>query len=616
MLLIWLTTLGILAAPVFLVAKTRSFLIAVSVPLLSVLATGIIIQSTNWNNTIHWTANSIRCLFVILNGAASLLAVRTVGTPVQRPWLRQVLAVGVPSLGILLVMIAARVGAKHQVHGLLSNILYLTSEDNAKWTNVASLIVQGKAIGIFSIGGVTTTCLVLCETLLSALFPIIGLSKNEISLSISTVISGQLLLIILAPLVLLPLTKLLNIDRYSWKAIPGFWLSSFIIAGGSAALANLGHLSSQLVLLVGVYSICILLTSEASQKNAELNFFLGLLCVTATASIWLPIQLLTAVVPVVAVSVFITRRIKKNSNQVFNPLICAPLLLTIAAIPIAIDSFNYLTVTKTNFQNLLVAGGATNTVTPILSLLPFVLICALLAGRERLRVDGAVTIFSGKSNENFGVLSLVALITLSVLFVDYFRTGSSHYGSQKVQYMCALLLIITMIPIAIAKLTDAELPVRGFMLSGGCSLLLLLALSSDPTFSSLTQRFRAQQWPSISLDPKDATWQAYVTSLSINGGTLAELPIACGEIVELKRYWTVDFNTYLCTRSLVALAGLEIDGGPLVEWQLRSDWKRSLNYLREMPESVKTRNILILHHGIVLYTGRIDIYFDNRGFQR
>ena len=182
--------------------------------------------------------------------------------------------------------------------------------------------------------------------------------------------------------------------------------------------------------------------------------------------------------------------------------------------------------------------------------------------------------------------------------------------------MCALLLIITMIPIAMAKLTDSELPARGFMLSGACSLLLLLALSSDATFSSLTEKFRAQQWPEIALYPKDATWQAYVTNLSVNGGTLAELPIACGGFENFKRYWTVDPNTYLCTRSLVALAGLEIAGGPLVEWQLGSDWKKSLNHLREMPESIKTRDILILKDGIVLYVGRIDSYFDNRGFQR
>jgi hypothetical protein len=174
-----------------------------------------------------------------------------------------------------------------------------------------------------------------------------------------------------------------------------------------------------------------------------------------------------------------------------------------------------------------------------------------------------------------------------------------------------------MIPIAVAKITTSELPIPGFILAGTCSMLLLFSLSGDVTFTALTTKFRAQQWPEIAIWTKEVNWQAYITDMTLSEKKIVDMPIACGEIVVGKRYWNVSYGTYLCTRHLVALAGLEKAGGPLVEWQLRANWISSINYLRMMPDEVKNRNVLILSaEGKVVGEARVDSYFNNDGFQR
>jgi hypothetical protein len=80
---------------------------------------------------------------------------------------------------------------------------------------------------------------------------------------------------------------------------------------------------------------------------------------------------------------------------------------------------------------------------------------------------------------------------------------------------------------------------------------------------------------------------------------------------------SLNSHTYLCTRELVALAGMEKQAGPLVEWQLRADWMKSLSYMREMPGSVTSRNVLILSaEGIVVGVNPLSFYLENRDFSK
>jgi len=612
----YLTTLSIIAIVVFLSLKTRNLNIAIAVPLLGILSTGIIIQSSHFFGY-QWNSNSISLLLIIIILVGAATAVRESGPPSDLIWVRQFLAVGIPVTGILILITVSRLLGKNQLDDLLTNILYINSEDNAKWTNVTSLIVQGKNLGVSDIGGVVTTYLVVCAGFIKVLFPIFGLNDSEISLSILAVVCGQLFLIILAPLSLLPLTKLLSPSRYSWKAAPGFWLSSLIIAGGSTAFQSLGHLASQLVLCLAVYSVCILLTSGSNKKSGVLRLFIGLLCVVATASAWLPLHLLTAVIPIIAVGVALFPSTRSYDKKVLNLSSKVILALILASTPIAIESWRYLTSSKENFQNLLLAGGATNTVSPILSILPICLFILIIIKRQTPETNSAEWMSDDRNHENIAVLMLVTIFTIAVIYVDYVRTGSAHYGSLKVQYMCALILIITMMPIAAAKITASEPPIPGFILAGTCSMLLLFSLSGDQTFTALTTKFRAQQWPEIAIWTKEVNWQAYITDMTVSEKKIADMPIACGEIVVGERYWNVNSETYLCTRHLVALAGLEKAGGPLVEWQLRADWMSSIDYLRMMPDEVKSRNVLILSaEGKVVGEARVDSYFNNDGFER
>jgi hypothetical protein len=610
----FITSMAIFTTFTVLAVKTRQVLPALAVPMYAMISAGIIVHSTHFIG-VQWSANLIRGLFLVLLFIGSLVCIDRKNDEKHGEWWRQVLAVGLPSLGLLIMVVASRAGATFQLKGILTSVQYLTPEDNAKWTNVASIIVQKNALGISDVGGILTTFLVIAESFVSAVLPIFGMNHNEINLTISTVVCGQLSLIVLAPFSLLPLTKLLNLDRNSWNAVPGFWLASFIVAGGSAAFQSLGHMSGQLVLVMGVYSVCTFLALDSSKKNHELAFYLCLFCVTTTASIWLPIQLLSALIPVAALGIFSYHRITRRDSKEIDLIILFPLALMVCAIPIAIDSFRYLTITNENFQNLLLAGGATQVVGPLMGLLPFVLFSFVFFGTEKNQFANKQLQPQRKSGAHLWVFLLVALLSLSITLVDSIKTGSTHYGSIKVQYMCSLVLIVTLLPLAIAKTTVSELPFSGFLIAATCSVLLLFALSSDAIFTNLTLKLRSQQWVENQIWSKETNWQAYVTHLSLTDRKIADSPIGCVEQVVGKRYWHTTTGTYVCTRHLLALSGLERESGPLVIWQLRSDWKSSLDNLRNMSESIKSRNLLVLSsEGNVVDIKRVDSYFLNPEF--
>ena len=605
----YFVTTAILLVPTFVAFRIKSLYVAFSVPLLGILSTGMIVHCSYFFG-IKWTSNLVRLLFIVSLVACSTLAIRVGRNNTERSLMKQFVAVGLPALGIFGFILYSRITAKNQLHGLLTSIHFIIKEDNAKWTNVTSLITQGKFLGIVDIGGVLTAYLVVCQSVIKTIFPILRLDTSEISLSISTVVCGQLGLIIASPLFLLPITKILNNNRNIWKSIPGFWLSSLVIAGGSAAFQSFGHLSSQLVLVVGVYSIGLLLTSGTISHDGELITFIGLFCLVATSSIWLPYQLLTGVIPLIALGVFISLRLRSHRLDI-AVFASIPLMLSLMAIPIAVDTFNYLTLTDTNLQNLLVAGGATHTATPVLLLLPVFLLFSTLMARDKL-VSAEHTISDRESNyENYTILAFVGLFTVVVIYFDYLRSGFSNYGSLKVQFMCSLFLLITLIPIAITKVTNFEVPTRGFIVSCACSSLLLFAVSSDVTFSSLPQKFRSQQWPENAAWSKDLNWQAWITDMSENRKKLSEIPIACGEFIADEPYWNVNGETYVCTRQLHALAGLESTAGALVEWQLRGDWAKSVGYLRALPENIKSRNVLVLTEGKVVGMVQLDEYLSD-----
>jgi hypothetical protein len=610
------TTLITLLVPIVLSRLTRTISVAFAVLMCALISAGIIVQSTHFMG-LEWTANLVRILFCTLLIAGSFLAITQRRPRVHSVWWLQVISVGLPSLLILIRVLVTRVAEPYQLNGLLTSIQYINPEDNAKWSNVASLISQGKRLGITDIGGVLTTFLVLFASFVEALFPIIGMNNNEVNVTISTVVFGQLFLIIFAPLALLPLTKLMKSERNFWTFLPGFWVASLLISGGSAAFLSMGHLSSQLVLVMGIYAVCVIVSRGKSQQKHDLILNWGLLCATATASIWLPLQLLTALIPLTACVLFIFHGRKRIDNKEKDFLVFIPLALMVAAIPVAIESFRYLVVTDDNFQNLLIATGATQTVTPILSILPLVLFGVVLHGfgKSEVYVDGVRT--DSFLPESYGVFASIAFFTFCVTCLDFLRTGSAHYGSIKVQYMCALVLIVVFVPMVIVKMASYYMPIQGFIVSSTLSLLLLFALSGDATLTNLTQRLRSEQWPQIAMWSQETNWQAYVTQLSLTDKTIRDFPIGCAEIVVNERYWHTTTATYLCTRHLVALSGLEKDGEALVVWQLRSDWKNSLNNLRELPESVKSRNLLILSSdGKVVDIKRVDSYFENQGFQR
>ncbi len=599
--------------PIVLIHLYKSLLVATLLPLISVFSVGILVQSSDYFG-LNWNAAAIKSFLILVAICCFLTINGTQSKSKNQSFRPQILSLGVPSLVILIGIISGRVLAHKQTPNILTNIAFYGGEDNAKWFNVTSLIAQQKALSIGDIGGVGVTFLVVCSAIVRTVFPIIGLGSGPIDVAICTTAVAQLFLVALSPLALISFTKLLGNEQYSYRATPPLWTSAFLISAGSANFVSLGHLSAQIVLPMIVLSVGFLMIDSNDSRDADLYLCLGLFCLTAAASVWLPMQLMTLLIPVSILALRAKRLLKQESSKI-NLDVFLLQLIVFAAIPIGIQTFTYVS-SPGNVRNLLSAGGGTNVMSSIQGVLPLVLLVLYLMGQS----EDSNEMISGRTirsnHSNLWIVAVIAFFSVSVIFLSYIRLGDAYYGSQKVQYIFSLVLVITLIPVSISSLPPSGRIVRDTIATFTVSVMVLFALNGDPIFKSLGQRVRSEQWPTM-LGTELTNWQAYVTSMQIEGKKIEDLPIACGELIPDKRMLSLNSHTYLCTRELVALAGMEKQAGPLVEWQLRADWMKSLSYMREMPGSVTSRNVLILSaEGIVVGVNPLSFYLENRDFSK
>lgn len=594
-----------------LVHHYKSLLVSTLLPIISIFSVGIIVQSSD-SFGLNWNATGIKFFLIFVTICCFSTINKTQSRSTGGNFRLQILSIGVPSFVLLVSMILGRVLARKQTPHILTNIAFYGGEDNASWFNVTSLIAQQKTLNSGHIGGVGTTFLVVCSAIVRTIFPIIGLGSGPIDVAICTTAVAQLLLVVLSPLALISFTNLLDNKQYSYRATPTLWTSAFLISAGSATFVSLGHLSAQIVLPIIVLSVGFLMTDSNVDREADLYLALGLFCLTAAASVWLPLQLMTLLIPVSVLALWAKRRFKQESSK-FNLDVFLLQLIVFAAIPIGIQTFTYVSSPGTA-RNLLSAGGGTNVMSSIQGVLPIVLLVLYLLGKS----EDSNEMISGRTSRtnysNLWIVAVIAFFSVSVTFFSYIRLGDAYYGAQKVQYLFSLVLVITLVPISIRSLAASGGIVRDTIATITLSIMVLFALNGDPIFKSLGQRVRSEQWPTM-LSAEPTSWQAYVTSMQLEGKKIEELPIACGEFIQDKRMLSLNSYTYLCTRELVALSGLEKEGGPLVEWQIRADWMKSLRYMREMPENVKNRNVLILSpDGDVVGVNSMSFYLENRDF--
>ena len=598
--------------PIVLIHRYKSILFSTLLPFLSVFSVGILVQSSDYFG-LTWNATGIKLFLVIVMICCFCTINETQSRSTTGNLRLQILSIGVPSFTVLGSIILARVLANNQTPHILTNIAFYGGEDNAKWFNVTSLIAQNRSLSIGDIGGVGVTFLVVCSTIVRSILPIIGLRGGPLDVSICTTAVAQLLLVALSPLALISFTDLLNNKQYSWRATPTLWTSAVLISAGSATFVPLGHLSVQIVLPIIVLSVGFLMTESNVDQQADLYLSLGLFCLTAAASVWLPLQLMTLLVPIAVLALWAKRHFRNTSK--FKLEIFLLQLMVFAAIPIGMQTFSYVS-SPGNARNLLSAGGGTNVMSTTQGMLPIVLLFLFLLRKSEDTNEKFSDPTSTRNYSNLSIVAFVAFFCVGLVFVSYLRLGDAYYGTQKVQYLFSLVLIITLIPIAICSLLPSGKIMRDTIATFTASVLVLFALNGDPVFRDLGQRMRSEQWPTA-LGAETTSWQAYVTSMQLRVKRIEEIPIACGEFIPDKRMLSLNSYTYLCTRELVALAGLETKAGPLVEWQLRADWMKSLRYMREMPESVKNRNVLILSpDGEVVGVNSLSFYLENRDFSR
>jgi hypothetical protein len=198
-------------------------------------------------------------------------------------------------------------------------------------------------------------------------------------------------------------------------------------------------------------------------------------------------------------------------------------------------------------------------------------------------------------------LSLFLLSAIFISSADYFMTGSLNYGSQKLEFLILSIVISSLLSRSITAILS-NWPRTGQGVIGG---VVLLAVAMTLTFNNSLVNWidlaRPSLWPSTDLE-NGPTWQSKVLIEHDRPQDLNDLPITCGVRTTDPNVLSLDYNTYLCTRTLTSLAGLENRGaGTLVEWQLRGDIDKSIDYLKTLPAELRQRDLIILNPSGSIY---------------
>ena len=189
-------------------------------------------------------------------------------------------------------------------------------------------------------------------------------------------------------------------------------------------------------------------------------------------------------------------------------------------------------------------------------------------------------------------LSALATIGLLVAWLSYFQTGSLNYGAQKFEFIFISIAIPSMLGILSRIHNSRSNTIYEEMRIYGFSVILALVLTYSGTVLRWIDLGRASTWPPT---PRSG-WPSIVVTGGLNAGGLDDLPIGCGEATEDSARLSLNYNTYLCTRILSSIAGLENAGiDPLIQWQLRSGTDLPSQFIIELPENIKKRKILILN---------------------
>lgn len=453
-------------------------------------------------------------------------------------------------------------------------------EDNAKWLNVISDLAEGGSDGFNLVGGVTAIILRLTSTVARVIVALAGEPIDGVGTSVLSAAIAQWILVALTPLSLIPAVR----QQASRRPVTIDFVAATLFAGvllttASLMATNYGHLTAQLVILglsaAGSLGLSAHHADEIGQRR------LARLLALLTMSVWLPLHPI-ALIGVLWVVVRLTLQ-ARSAQRVSLQDLCELIAASVVAASL-IPSLRYVAGTDVSNQ-LAAAGGATNSSSVALLVLAGVVSAVAVVmlqfqWRDSAGSKGVVLVFLALS-----------CYTAVARMNDFRVSGSLNYGSTKLLWVVAVLGASVGV-VAIAR--DLNLPNSDLRLPGVGVALIALALPSLGSTEHLTQwvrQFDPGRWPA----QESGRWHSpEVLPMST---PISTVPIGCvvKESVDSPSPPIASLDSYLCTRFLSSVAGLERDADPLIRFGLgRMDWATMAGEI-EPDSELRDRDLIVLN---------------------
>ncbi len=560
--------------------------------------------------------------------------------PQDAPRRLQVIAILGPVL-VLAVYFAVVTTWWTEVPAYLNPVSYLIghsmAEDNAKWLDFTSAFAAGGPIEQrVPMGGPLQLVLVFVATFMGVASQATLGGYNQVMVAANTVVFGEYLMVVIAPLALAPLVGARlrrptvppgGLTRVPWPLI---WAGVLIVVVTNLMLTAYGHLTLQFTLLV-----CVLwVTAFATWTRQPRALLLTSLAVAMSMTVWLPMNAIAGLLVVAWLAHLIVRGVREGRTG-WDPIALGAVVLVAVCIAEPMrSSLSFIlgsTPTATGDATSVVGGSVRMASAPVPGVVPFLggltdstlfeagggteKATALLALLAAAAVIGAAIVISRQGAGRTAYLRLApvaVLVGFALLLtgLDQWATGSApHYGALKFTFMATVVVIAGCLPIALMLLDPAKarMTLPRWAAVGAVAYLLVI----DSLLVRSIAAARPEQWsPPIPFNnPRSYWWPAEVNrgdSQPIDSNPIACVYLPQGAVVPsaiLASQLSDAQRVYSCTRLLAALGGQDFAAQPVVDWLRRewtnneSQWEGVYGYLAGMPREVLERKVILLDDG-------------------
>jgi hypothetical protein len=488
------------------------------------------------------------------------------------------------------------------------------AEDNAKWLDFTSRLVQGEPIAQSDpMGGPLQIFLVPIADVLAAVSTVFLGGINEVFVMSNTVIYGQFALVAFAALALAPIAERGFVSTQGDRRLPVplIWVGVTVLVIASMAASGLGHITLQFTfVVVGFWVAAYLVDAPNTIKS------LASLAMVPLFFVWFPMAPISAVVALLAVVAGARLILRRSASTpwvlvglwvVTVALVASDLLRVVrflgdnafadaAAQVGAAGAVTAGVVVRSLNLNLLLSQGGTEQATAISAGL-----AAVGALGAALFLNKATPVTSGTQNfVRYGPVLLVVLYAAVLSVSGSWLAGDGpNYGALKLTYLATFVVAAVSLPLALRliDMNSVRASAPQWVALGGVGFLLVV----DGVAPRAAIYASPQQWPSVTGENRGYWWPAEVKTQAEQ--PISSLPVACAFWFDQTKAPTVIPDgqpMYACTRILSGMNGADYEALPLVNWARREwftnepAWDPEYAGLISLPEELRSQDFILL----------------------